>query len=129
MIVGLDVHDVTLPAHVGVMVGEIKLVAGHYQVATRPPWSEKGDAFNGFTCNLDCDVLYRGHFQKSVAPYVYWKMGRATRMSLVMRSDCIINPHSIPGASRLRYIYLCIILRPHTGVTRRSYGEVNCLKY
>ena len=41
VLVGLDVHHVALSAHVGVRVGEVKPVAGHYQVATRPPRLKK----------------------------------------------------------------------------------------
>ena len=41
VLVGLDVHHVALPAHVGVRVGEVKPVTGHYQVATRPPRLKK----------------------------------------------------------------------------------------
>ena len=37
MLVRLHVHHITFPAHVGVGVGEVEPVAGHYQVATSTP--------------------------------------------------------------------------------------------
>ena len=45
VLVGLDVHHVALPAHVGVRVGEVKPVTGHYQVATRPPRLKKKSVY------------------------------------------------------------------------------------
>ena len=52
VLVRLDVHHVALPAHVGVRVGEEKPVAGHYQVATRPPRLKK-KSFYCFSSSLN----------------------------------------------------------------------------
>ena len=41
VLIRLHVHHIASPAHVGVGVGEIEPVAGHYQVAASPPRLKK----------------------------------------------------------------------------------------